>query len=66
VWLMFERGMKKASLKSSLHPLWNYFISWMLQFDYQRRPTFHQVLVNLKKVYSLMLANIENKVNMLA
>lgn len=37
-----------------MNPLWEYFINWMIQFDYKRRPTFHQVLENLKLVYPSM------------
>lgn len=37
----------------------------MIQFDSKKRPSFHQVLENLKKVYDKMHQSIVNKTNMI-
>ncbi len=37
----------------------------MIQFDPSKRPTFHEVLENLKRVYDRMKDNINKKVNMI-
>lgn len=50
-WLSYERGLKRAVYDKKFHPLWEYFTNWMLIFDHAYRPTFHEVLVNLKRVY---------------
>jgi hypothetical protein len=53
---LYERGLKKAEYNGPYHPLWQYFTNWMLIFDPKRRPTYHEVLQNLKKIYPKMKA----------
>lgn len=64
-WLMYERGIKSAFIKKGLHPLWEYFVNFMLQFDYQKRPTFQMVLEKLKSVYTRMHEQIKGHVNVI-
>lgn len=33
----------------------------MLTYDHKKRPTFHEVLEKLKKVYDKMMEEIQNK-----
>ena len=46
---------------SKFHPNWEFFTNYMLTYDPKKRPTFHEVLEKLKKVYDKMLIEIRNK-----
>jgi uncharacterized protein YyaL (SSP411 family) len=46
---------------SNLHPNWEFFTNYMLTYDPKKRPTFHDVLEKLKKVYDKMMEEIRGK-----
>ena len=53
-WASYQKGAKRVKYNETLHPLWEYFTNIMLTFDAKKRPTYHEVLEILKKVYNKM------------
>jgi hypothetical protein len=54
-WHLYEIGQRRVHYDSKLHPNWEFFTNYMLTYDPKKRPTFHEVLEKLKKVYDKML-----------
>jgi hypothetical protein len=52
---LYETGERRVQYDSKLHPNWEYFTNYMLTYDPVKRPTFHEILEKLKKVYDRML-----------
>jgi hypothetical protein len=52
--MLYEKGAKRVTYNEGQNQLWEYFTNIMLTFDPKKRPTYHEVLQILKKVYNKM------------